>query len=121
MMQNKELDFVINIPDREEVRLEESDGYFMRRKAMDVGITCLTDRKIVKLFVESIEKLDMGKKIHILSYDEFIKTLLLSLISIYQKIFSPDHSFWARSLNKPPYCKHIPSCSDYMKEAIEKK
>lgn len=46
---------------------------------------------------------------------------LICLVKIYQKLLSPDHSFWARGLNKPPYCKHIPSCSEYMIEAIEKK
>jgi hypothetical protein len=59
MMQKRELDFVINIPNKEEVRIEESDGYFMRRKAMDMGISCLTDIKSAKLFIESIYKLDM--------------------------------------------------------------
>ena len=46
---------------------------------------------------------------------------LIASVRVYQKTLSPDHSFWARSLNRPPYCKHIPSCSEYMIEAIEKK
>jgi putative component of membrane protein insertase Oxa1/YidC/SpoIIIJ protein YidD len=50
-----------------------------------------------------------------------MKVLLIKLIEIYQLILSPDHSFWSKKLNKPPYCKHIPSCSEYMKEAVEKK
>jgi putative component of membrane protein insertase Oxa1/YidC/SpoIIIJ protein YidD len=50
-----------------------------------------------------------------------IKKILISLVKIYQKMLSPDHSFWAKAMNKPPYCKHIPSCSEYMVEAIEKK
>lgn len=50
-----------------------------------------------------------------------MKKFLIFFVNIYQKILSPDHSFWAKYLNKPPYCKHIPSCSEYMKEAIEKK
>jgi len=44
---------------------------------------------------------------------------LTSLVKLYQKILSPDHSFWAK--NNPPYCKHFPTCSNYMIESIEKK
>lgn len=50
-----------------------------------------------------------------------MKKILIHLVKIYQHILSPDHSFWAKALNKPPYCKHIPSCSEYMIESIEKK
>jgi len=42
-----------------------------------------------------------------------------NLVKKYQKYLSPDHSFWAK--NNPPYCMHIPSCSEYMIESIEKK
>lgn len=50
-----------------------------------------------------------------------LQKALIKLVKIYQKILSPDHSFWARTLNKPPYCKHFPTCSEYMIESIEKK
>lgn len=50
-----------------------------------------------------------------------IKKRVIFLVKVYQKTLSPDHSVWAKSMNKPPYCKHIPSCSDYMIEALEKK
>lgn len=49
------------------------------------------------------------------------KNLFISLIRQYQKYLSPDHSIWAKTLERPPYCKHIPSCSDYMIESIQKK
>lgn len=48
-----------------------------------------------------------------------LQKILISFIKWYQKYLSPDHSFWAK--NNPPYCKHIPSCSEYMVESIEKK
>jgi uncharacterized protein len=50
-----------------------------------------------------------------------ISQLFIKIIELYQKYISPDHSIWAKHLNKPPYCKFTPSCSNYMKEAIIKK
>lgn len=46
---------------------------------------------------------------------------IIKFIKTYQKYISPDHSFWAKAKNNPPYCKHIPSCSEYMVESVEKK
>jgi hypothetical protein len=46
------------------------------------------------------------------------KTLIKS-IRLYQKYISPDHSFWAK--DNPPYCKHFPTCSEYMVESIKKR
>ena len=48
-----------------------------------------------------------------------IQKSIIKFVKTYQKYFSPDHSFWAK--NNPPYCQHIPSCSEYMIEAVEKK
>ncbi|MCT4617742.1 MAG: membrane protein insertion efficiency factor YidD [Candidatus Gracilibacteria bacterium] len=50
-----------------------------------------------------------------------MKKILIKLIEKYQKYISPDHSDWAKKNNKPPYCKFTPSCSEYTKQAIEKK
>lgn len=50
----------------------------------------------------------------------FQKTII-KIVKLYQKYLSPDHSFWAKARNNPPYCKHFPSCSEYMIEAVEKK
>ncbi len=45
----------------------------------------------------------------------------LWLIRIYQKILSPDHSFWAKSKNPHGYCKFTPTCSQYGYEVIKKR
>lgn len=50
-----------------------------------------------------------------------ISKVLIILVRFYQRYLSPDHSIWARSMNRPPYCKYTPSCSDYMAESIEKR
>jgi len=41
-------------------------------------------------------------------------------IDIYQRLFSPDHSFWAKHLYPEGFCRFKPSCSMYGKEAIKK-
>lgn len=38
-----------------------------------------------------------------------MKKILIGIIKIYQKIPGPWHG----------YCKHMPTCSEYMKQAIE--
>lgn len=50
-----------------------------------------------------------------------MKKIIIYLVKLYQKYLSPDHSIWVKILNKPPYCKHIPTCSEYMIESVEKK
>lgn len=47
------------------------------------------------------------------------KKFLLILIRIYQKLFSFDHSFWARP-EKIRACIYYPSCSEYTYQAIER-
>lgn len=50
-----------------------------------------------------------------------LQKTIIKIVKTYQKLLSPDHSFWAKAKNNPPYCKHIPSCSEYMIESVEKK
>ncbi len=50
-----------------------------------------------------------------------ISKCFIKCVLIYQRILSPDHSFWAKKMNNTPFCKHIPTCSEYMIESIEKK
>ncbi len=42
-----------------------------------------------------------------------------ALIRVYQKLFSFDHSFWARP-EVYRVCIHQPSCSEYTYQAIDK-
>jgi uncharacterized protein len=48
------------------------------------------------------------------------RNLIIGLIEIYQKIFSPDHSFWAESVKPHGHCRYYPSCSEYMKKSLKK-
>ncbi len=47
------------------------------------------------------------------------RKLLLILIRLYQKTFSPDHGF-VKILFPYGFCKYTPSCSEYAYQAIEK-
>lgn len=46
--------------------------------------------------------------------------LAWGVVWLYQKVFSPDHSFWAKTVYPHGYCKFQPSCSQYMKGALLK-
>ncbi len=48
------------------------------------------------------------------------RNVLLSLIFLYQKVFSPDHGWLFRGKYPYGYCKHYPSCSEYTKQAVIK-
>lgn len=49
-----------------------------------------------------------------------MKKILIKVIELYQKTLSPDHGFF--SYKYPGgYCKYHPDCSEYCKQAIEKK
>lgn len=48
-----------------------------------------------------------------------MKTVLIVLITIYQKTFSPDHG-WFRGRFPYGFCRFYPSCSEYTKQAVIK-
>lgn len=47
------------------------------------------------------------------------KFLVKTFIRIYQKLFSFDHSFWARP-EKFRVCIYYPSCSDFTIQAVDR-
>lgn len=49
-----------------------------------------------------------------------LKKLLIYLIEKYQRLLSPDHSFWSKSVFAGGFCKFTPSCSEYAKMSLEK-
>lgn len=44
--------------------------------------------------------------------------ILVTIIRIYQKLISPDHSFWGRRRFPHGFCRFYPSCSEYSRQAI---
>ncbi|MFA4830847.1 MAG: membrane protein insertion efficiency factor YidD [Patescibacteria group bacterium] len=49
------------------------------------------------------------------------RRLMVLLIKLYQKILSPDHSFWAKRVRPHGYCKYFPTCSEYSSQVIKKR
>ncbi|PIR96664.1 MAG: membrane protein insertion efficiency factor YidD [Candidatus Doudnabacteria bacterium CG10_big_fil_rev_8_21_14_0_10_41_10] len=49
-----------------------------------------------------------------------MKYILIKIIEIYQATFSPDHG-WFKHHHPYGYCRFYPSCSEYTRQAIEKK
>ncbi len=48
-----------------------------------------------------------------------MKTILIPLITFYQKVFSPDQGFLPALFGRnKPVCIYYPTCSEYMKQAI---
>ena len=48
------------------------------------------------------------------------KRAAVAIIIVYQKTLSPDHGLF-KARFPYGYCRHYPSCSEYTKQAIEKK
>ena len=51
--------------------------------------------------------------------NKFISDRLIKIIVLYQKLWSPDHS-WRRRQRPLGYCRFTPSCSQYAIDAINK-
>lgn len=48
------------------------------------------------------------------------RSIFIGLLWLYQRILSPDHSFWAKAIHLNGYCKYYPTCSEYTKRALKK-
>lgn len=49
------------------------------------------------------------------------RNIAVGAIRLYQKVLSPDHSFWAKTIYPLGYCKYHPSCSEYGKQVMKKR
>jgi len=71
LMEDKKIDFVINWPNFHDTKVEISDWFKLRRKAIDLAIPLINNIKIARLFVESIHLLDGVNLMEVRSYGEY--------------------------------------------------
>ena len=69
MLHNKEVDLVVNIP-KNLTSQELSNGYKIRRAAIDLNIPLITNARLASAFVDAISKYSMDD-IEIKSWDEY--------------------------------------------------
>lgn len=50
-----------------------------------------------------------------------IRSVVETLIRFYQRVLSPDHAFWAKTVFPHGYCKFHPSCSEYTRMMVVKR
>lgn len=69
-LKGKKLDLVINIPSNYTPE-EVTDGYLIRRQAIDANIPLITNKQIAKLLIESLEKYGVDD-LETKSWDEYV-------------------------------------------------
>jgi len=69
MMDSRDIDFVINIPSIEKKEVV-TDGYHIRRKAVDYAIPLITDVNIARLFIDAIYNLGLDD-LRVKSWEEY--------------------------------------------------
>lgn len=69
---NKEVDLIINIPRSVPMGNHNTDGYKIRRLAIDHNIPLITNLHIAQLFLQCLTELD-SKKISVKSWQEYVK------------------------------------------------
>ncbi|HHE64528.1 MAG TPA: hypothetical protein ENL09_00725, partial [Bacteroidetes bacterium] len=67
-MEEGKIDLVINIPKNNEKDELDSD-YFIRRKAIDLNISLITNIQVAKRFVRAIHY--SGDQLHVKSWEEY--------------------------------------------------
>jgi len=70
-LSNKKVDLVINIP-RNYSPEEVTDGYLIRRRAIDANIPLITNKQIAKLLIETLEKYGI-EDLETKAWDEYIE------------------------------------------------
>jgi len=71
LIEDGKVDLVINSLSQEDFK-ETSDGYLLRRTAVDKWISLINNTKVAKLFIESLEYLHNKKTLDIKSYSEIV-------------------------------------------------
>jgi carbamoyl-phosphate synthase large subunit len=74
-LREKRIDLVFNIPQNYSPE-EVTDGYLIRRKAIDANIPLITNKQIAKLLVETLGKYTM-EKLEIKSWDEYVTPITI--------------------------------------------
>ena len=69
MLHNKEIDIVVNIP-KNLTSQELSNGYKIRRAAIDLNVPLLTNARLASAFVDAIHRYSIDD-IEIKSWDEY--------------------------------------------------
>jgi|EP00670_Eutreptiella_braarudii_P007508 carbamoyl-phosphate synthase/aspartate carbamoyltransferase len=62
-LKGKKIDLVINIPSPGDSTSEETQGYLVRRSAVDFGISLITNVKCAVLLAQSIERVGTGQRL----------------------------------------------------------
>jgi hypothetical protein len=70
-LKSGEIDLVINVRDSHASDNSMTDGYLIRRKAVDFSVCLLTDVKLAVLLVHALHRRHTGKKPSIKAWDEF--------------------------------------------------
>jgi len=71
LIEDGKIDLVINSLSEEDLE-EVSDGYLLRRTAVDKWVSLINNTKVAKLFIESLEYLNNKKTLDIKSYSEIV-------------------------------------------------
>lgn len=56
-----------------------------------------------------------------MTMNTFFTKMMVFFICLYQRVLSPDHSFWSKKIFPHGYCPFYPTCSEYGKQAVLKK